>query len=190
MSAAPVHPSFETLLDYWLHDTDAATTDAVDEHLLQCEACGEVLDGIVALGKGVRDAVRAGEVLAVTGGAFAARLVERGRPVREYRLAHNGSTNCTVAPDDEWLVTRLEAPLHGVSRLDMVFEGAHEEGSPLRLQDIPFDAQAGEVVYLSKVAALKKMPAKTLQVTLLAVDGGGTRELGRYTFRHAPWPGA
>lgn len=191
MSTAPAHPSFETLLDYWLHDTDDAATDALDEHLMQCEACGRALDGIVALGEGVREALRAGEVLAVAGGAFAGRLVEQGRPVREYRLPHNGSTNCTVAPEDEWLVTRLEAPLHGVSRLDLLFEtSSPEDGAPLRLQDIPFEAQAGEVVYVSKLAMLKKMPARTLQVTLLAVEDGGTREVGRYTFRHSPWPGA
>lgn len=190
MSATPAHPSFETLLDYWLHDTDAAATDAVDEHLLRCDACGEVLDGIIALGEGVRAALRAGEVLAVAGGAFAARLLEQGRTVREYRLPHNGSIHCTVAPEDEWLVTRLQAPLQGVSRLDMLFEGSLAPGVAQRLQDIPFDARAGEVVYVSKLSAVKKMPAQTMQVTLLAVEDGGTREVGRYAFSHSPWPGA
>jgi len=54
---------------------------------------------------------------------------------------------------------------------------------------IPFDAAAGEVLYLPKIAAVKQQPANTLRVTLLAVDAGGTREVGRYTYHHRPWPG-
>jgi len=190
MNTLASHPTFEALLDYWLHDSDAAATDAVDEHLMQCEACGQVLDGIVALGEGVREALVAGAVLAVTSSAYVQRLAAQGRRVREYRLAHNGSVNCTVAPEDELLVSRLEAPLQGVARLDLLLELSVEPGVQHRLQDIPFDAPAGEVVYLSKVAQVKRMPAHTAQVTLLAVEEGSARELGRYTFNHAPWPGA
>ena len=60
MSAGSDHPPIATLLDYWLRDSDAATTDAVDEHLMQCDACGATLDGLVALGDAVRTAFRAG----------------------------------------------------------------------------------------------------------------------------------
>jgi hypothetical protein len=35
MSAASNHASTDVLLDYWLHDTDPATTDALDEHLMR-----------------------------------------------------------------------------------------------------------------------------------------------------------
>jgi hypothetical protein len=192
MNAPLGHPTFEALLDYWLHDSDAAATDAVDEHLMACEACGQVLDGIVALGEGVRGALVAGAVLAVTSGAYVQRLAAQGRRVREYRLPHNGSVNCTVAPEDELLASRLEAPLQGVARLDLLLELSLEPGVQHRLQDIPFDAsagEAGEVVYLSRIAQVKRMPAHTAQVTLLAVEAGGAKEVGRYTFRHAPWPG-
>lgn len=48
--------------------------------------------------------------------------------IREYRLPPNGSVNCTVAPDDELLVTRLEAPLEGVERLDAVARLSIEPG--------------------------------------------------------------
>jgi hypothetical protein len=118
----PQHPGVEALLDYWLLDDPAgsAATDAVDEHLMQCEACGQLLDQLVALGDGVRAAFRGGDVEAVTGDAFVRRLAEHGLRLREYRLPHNGSVNCTVAPEDELLVARLEAPLQGVQRLDVV----------------------------------------------------------------------
>ena len=66
MSAAAGHLSVDALLDYWLHDdAPAAAVDAVDEHLMQCDACGQVLDELIALGDGVRSAFRAGAVSAV-----------------------------------------------------------------------------------------------------------------------------
>ena len=182
------HPSIDMLLDYWLHDSDSATTDAVDEHLMQCDACGQVLDGLMALGDGVRAAFRAGAVSAVTSDAFVQRLAAQGLQVREYRLPHNGSVNCAVAPGDELLVAHLEAPLQGVARLDALAQLSTEPDAQHRLQDIPFDPQAGEVLYIPKLAEVRHLPAHTMQVTLLAVESGGTREVGRYTFRHRPWP--
>lgn len=190
MSAAPEHPSIDMLLDYWLHDGDATGTDAVDEHLMRCDACGEVLDGLIALGAGVREALRAGAVSVVTSAAFVQRLAGQGLRVREYRLPHNGSVNCTVAPEDELLVARLEAPLGGVQRLDARAELSIEPGVQHDLHDVPFDARAGEVICVSKIAEVRDLPAHTMQLTLLGVHAGGdTRELGRYTFHHRPWRG-
>ncbi|WP_298826194.1 hypothetical protein [uncultured Piscinibacter sp.] len=184
MSTTPNHPSVEQLLDYWLDDGDAASTDAVDEHLMQCEACGALLDGLIALGDGVRAAFRAGAVSAMTSDAFVRRLATQGLQVREYRLPHNGSVNCAVAPGDELLVAHLEAPLQGVARLDAVLELSTEPGVRHALHDIPFDAHSGEVLYMPKLAEVRRLPAHTAQLTLLAVEPGGQREVGRYTFRH------
>jgi len=184
------HLSVEALLDYWLHENvSSAAVDAADEHLMQCEACGHALDELIALGEGVRSAFRAGAVSAVTTAAFVRRLAGQGMRVREYRLPVNGSVDCTVAPDDELLVSHLEAPLEGVQRLDAVTEWSLEPGIEHRLEDVPFDPQAGEVLYLPKLAAVKELPANILQVKLLAVEAAGVREIGRYVFHHRPWPG-
>jgi hypothetical protein len=187
------HLTAEALLDYWLHDSDAAATDAADEHLMQCDACGRALDALAALGEGIREALRAGAVGAVASAAFAQRLAGQGLKVREYRLPPGGSVNCSVAPDDELLVSHLELPSplpQGVQRLDLHVELSHEPGVRHERQDIPFDPQAGEVVYVVKLADVRRRPAHTLQATLVAVDGAGTRELGRYVFNHRPWAGA
>jgi len=191
MSATPHdHPSIDALLDYWLHDSDAAATEAIDEHLMQCEPCGRALDELVALGDGVRAAFRSGAVSAMASDGFLKRVVGRGVQVREYRLPRNGSVNCTVAPEDELLVAHLETPLRGVERLDAVVTLSFEPDVEHRLQDVPFDAQAGEVLWLPKFDLVRNAPAHTAEVTLLSVDAGGARELGRYTFRHQPWPAA
>jgi len=189
MSAASNHLSLDTLLDYWLHDSDAASTDAVDEHLMRCDACGERLDDLIVLGDGVRGAFRTGAVAMVTSGAFVQRLTGLGLRVREYRLPHEGSVNCSVAPEDDLLVSRLEAPLQGVRRLDARAQLSTEPGVQHDLHDVPFDPRAGEVVVVSKLAAVRRLPAHTMQLTLLAVEAGGTREVGRYTFHHRPWSG-
>lgn len=191
-SATGPHLPTEALLDYWLHDSDAATTEAVDEHLMQCDACGQALDALVALGEGIREALRAGTVGAVASAGFAQRLAGQGLKVREYRLPPGGSVNCAVAPDDELLVSRLELPLlpPGVQRLDLHVELSLEPGVRHERQDVPFDPQAGEVVYVVKLAEVRRRPAHTVQATLLAVDAGGAREVGRYVFNHRPWAGA
>ena len=97
--------------------------------------------------------------------------------------------NCTVAPDDDVLVSHIEAPLQGVQRLDAVIHLSTEPGVRHELHDIPFDERSGEVHYLPKLAQVRQLPAHTMQLTLLAVEPGATREVGRYTFHHRPWPG-
>ena len=183
------HLSVEALLDYWLQDSDHEATDAADEHLMRCDACGELLDELVALGEGVRAAFRAGEVSAVASTPFVQRLAAQGLQVREYRLPHNGSVNCTLAPGDELLVAHLEVPLQGVQRVDMVARLSTQPSVEHRLQDVPFDANAGEILLLPRLAQVRGLPAHTMELVLLAVDAGGARELGSYTFRHSPWQG-
>jgi hypothetical protein len=123
---------------------------------------------------------------------FAQRLAGQGMKVREYRLPPGGSVNCSVAPDDDLLVSRLALPPlpAGLQRLDLHVELSLAPGVRHVRHDIPFDAQAGEVVQVVKLAEVRRRPAHTLQATLVAVDGGGERELGRYTFHHGPWGGA
>lgn len=157
---------------------------------MQCDACGQALDALAALGEGIREALRAGAVGAVTSAAFVQRLAGQGLKVREYRLPPGGSVNCSVAPDDELLVSHLELPsLQGVQRLDLHVELSLEPGVRHERHDIPFDPQAGEVVYVAKLAEVRRRPAHTVLATLLAVDATGARELGRYLFRHQPWGG-
>jgi hypothetical protein len=121
--------------------------------------------------------------------AFVRRLVEQGVRVREYRLPHNGSVDCTVTPDDDVVVARLEAPLGGVARLDMVEMDADGKGRT-RLQDIPFRADSGGVVVVSRTDELRALPASTTRMRLLAVDATGERVIGEYIFRHTPHAGA
>jgi hypothetical protein len=97
--------------------------------------------------------------------------------------------NCTVAPDDDLVVSRLEVPLQGVERLDLLTRVSVEAGVRRRAEDVPFDPGSGELLVVQNLAELRQLPAHTIEVTLLAVASDGGRELGRYTFRHRPWSG-
>ena len=187
MSPIDSHLLTEDLLAYWLSETSPASSDEMEEHLMACEACGEQLDGLIALAQGVRSAFHAGEIGAMTSSAFVRQVREHGLRVREYRLEPDGSVPCTVSPDDDVLVSRLAAPLAGVRRLDAIAESSLQPGVRHRMEDIPFDAEAGEVVYLSRLSQVRGLPAQTLRFVLLSVEADGTRELGTYTFRHRPW---
>jgi hypothetical protein len=174
-----------TLLEYWLGELDEARDGALDEHLLGCGHCSANLQRLVDIAGEVRAAVRAGAVHAVLTEAFVKRLATEGLRLREYRVPHNGAVYCSVAPDDDLLITRLDAPLAGVERLDLERLGV--EGKVLeRLSDVPFDAAAGGVVFTHRMERIRALPATTVRYRLLAMAASGERLVGEYTLHHTP----
>lgn len=82
----------------------------------------------------------------------------------------------------------------GVRRVREVVHGLAEplgrtEDVGLAMEDVPFDRDTGEVLYLPKPAQIRQFPALTVKVTLLAVEPDGMRELAHYAFHHQPWQG-
>jgi len=178
--SAPV--AFPALVEYWLGELNEAAEARLDEHLLGCGACSERLAGIVALADGIRAAFAHGKVRAFVTEAFVQRLAERGVRLREYRVPRNGSINCSVAPEDEQLIARLEAPLAGVKRLDAI---AYPPGAPEEVfHDIPFDAASGAVVLASRIEHVRMLPSHHYRVRLVGVDDRGEHVIGDYTFNH------
>lgn len=176
------------LAEYWLGELDEAREAPLEEHMLGCGHCSAALQELADLGGGIRALVREGAVHAVVTGAFLQRLADAGLRLREYRVPVNGSVNCTVAPDDDLVVAHLEVPLAGVERVDLIILGVEPDGRE-RLQDIPFDPAAGEVVLAPRIAILRASPAATARMQVVAVARDGERVIGEYTFNHTPWPG-
>jgi len=182
------HIDFETLVAYWLGDAPAAEGDKVEAHLFACAECSARLEWLAALSDGVRAAVRGGRVGLFVSRRFVDALVQAGLRLREYRLEPGGSVNCTLRVDEDAVVSRVQAPLAGVKRVDAVRRvsvGGVEEPEE-RVADVPFDPAAGEVLFIPTPSALKRMPSHTMWVRLVAVDEAGERPLGDYTFRHTP----
>lgn len=180
--AAPV--SFEALVDYWLGECAPEREASVEEHFFGCAYCTQRLEALAALAAGIRGAFRAGTFRAVISRAFLETIKKEGLRVREYRVAPGASVQCSIGAADDFVVSRLEAALADVQRLDLVELGIGGEAQQ-RHEDIPFDPAAGEVLVCPAAAALRRMPSHTRRMRLLAVDAAGERVLGDYTFIHA-----
>jgi hypothetical protein len=159
----------------------------LEEHLFACARCSSRLQALANLGAGIRAATRTGGTHAVVSASLLRKLRDDGVRVREYRLGPGGSVACTIAPEDDLVVSCLSAPLHGVRRLDLVFHDARLP-APMRLEDVAFDPASGEVLLAHNTSLLRSLGKSTNSTQLFAVDDGGEREIGRYTFNHSPWP--
>jgi len=178
--------AWDSLLGYWLGELDPGGAARIEEHYLGCAVCSRRLAQLVALAQSVRALAAQGGVSVVISEHFLQRLVAAGLQVREYRVPRNGSVNCMVAPGDDIVVARLDAPLDEVQRLDLVTTGA-DDGGETRQEDIPFRAGSGGVLVSTNIDKLRALPATTLRMRLLAIDSRGERTLGEYTFRHSPY---
>jgi hypothetical protein len=180
------HPMpLATLIGYWLGELSAADEAALEEHFFGCEECTTQLEGLASLAAGVREAVRDGTIGMFVSTAFVDAMKAAGLRLREYRLEPGGSVNCTIGADDDAVVSRIMAPLAGVERLDIERIGSAGDVQS-RVTDVPFDANSGEVVMIPPPRGLKAMSAFTLELRLIAVHASQERDVGRYTFNHAP----
>lgn len=181
--------AFESLVGYWLDDLDEPQVEQIEEHFLGCDACAAELRAIVGLERGIRACAEGGGIGAIVTEAFVTELSARGLRIREYRVPRNGSVQCTIAPDDQFLISRLELPLVGVERLDLEWQG--DPGfAGHRLDDVPFDVGSGQLLLANHVTAVRALPKATGRLHAIAVDADQRRVIGEYTFHHTPWPGA
>jgi hypothetical protein len=180
------HPiGFETLVAYWLGEVPERSEATLEDHLFGCPHCSAELEHLAALAAGVRAAVEDGRVSLVVSGRFVDAMERAGLRLREYRLDPGGSVNCTIAADDDAVVSRIRAPLAGVKRLDLT--RAIDGGERIqRITDIPFDVDTGEVIVIPPAAWLKAMPGFTMRMRLIDVREQGEVPIGEYTFNHAP----
>src|SRR5687767_11555300 len=98
------HPTRD-LLAWWLDELDESAADAIEEHLFECAECSARLDELLRLGGALRKTLTSGNCGMVTSAAFVKRLHADGFQVREYALHPGGSVNCTVAPDDDLVIS-------------------------------------------------------------------------------------
>lgn len=178
----------ETLVAYWLGELPEAAEAPLEEHVFGCAHCTRRLGELAALASGIRAAVRSGAVQAVITQPFLDALKRHGMRIREYGLGPGERVACTLGADDDAVVSRMRAPLAGVTRVDALQSMDLGDGrvQEWRLEDVPFDPAAGELLSLPSAAVLRKLPAHTIRVRLVAVDGADERPLGEYTFAHTP----
>ena len=172
------------LADYWLGALSDADQEKVEEHLFECDACGDRLREVIALGKGIRDVARQGDLLMAVPDEFLNHIREEGLRVREYAPPRGGSVQCTVSAEDDFLIGRLAADLSGAGRLDLALCDLHGK-EQMRLEDIPFRPDSGAVAFQQPIGYAKAAPSETLIARLVAFDPEGAEQtVGEYTFIH------
>jgi hypothetical protein len=181
------------LADYWLARLAGPEEEAVEEHLLNCDACGQRLREIMALAEGIRSLAQEGVLRMIVNDTFLRRVAMDGTHVREYDVASGGNVECTVTAEDDILVGRLAADIGGAARVDLSLcnEGGVEQ---VRMVDIPVHSGTHSIAYQESIRFMKSAPTLQLIARLVAVDDTGSeRLLGEYTFNHTrslPGPGA
>jgi hypothetical protein len=181
------HIDFERLVAWWLGEAD---DQELEEHCFACAQCAGRQEWLAALADGVRAAVRDGRIAMVASARFVEAMKRARLRLREYRLGPGETVSCTIASDDDAVVSRVRAPVANARRVDALWriELAGMPDHDVRLEDVPFDATSGEVLFMPGAAALRKMPAHTQRLRLVAVDEKGERLLGEYAFAHTPSP--
>ncbi len=181
------------LLDYWLAILASADEEALEEHLLTCDACGDHLRATIALADGLKKLARSGSLHVVVSDEYLKRAANTGQRVREYAAPPGASVQCTVTLDDDLLVARLAADLSGAARVDLSWCDAHGV-ELIRMADIPVRTDAGTVICQQSILMAKASPSNTMIARLLAVDPDASeRLLGEYAFHHTrtiPGPGS
>jgi hypothetical protein len=169
-------------------ELDETAATAVEAHVLACTACATTLERLLRLGAAVRAVIRAGQVAFPCSAALADELRAAGLITRDYRLAPDQVVPCTVGAKDIYTVTTLEADLRDAAHVDIVRTTA---AGSARMRDVPFDAERGLAIYVSRADQLRTMPSTRIKLELLAVDPAGERKLGEYFLEHTAFaPGS
>ena len=182
MTASCTAHESQALLEYWLGELDETRERSLEEHLFACAACSARLAAIVDLGAAIRREFLAGRCTFATSPPFIRQIKAAGFRVREYALPAGGSVDCTVTPEDDFVVSYLHAPLEDVGRLDLLIDDSTSGKS--RANDVTFDAEG--VVAVTSTAYLRTLRRSQMRVRLVAVRGIDERVIGDYTFNHYP----
>src|SRR5262249_40221553 len=145
------------LMEYWLATLSSSAEEAVEQHLMTCDECGDRLREVIALAEGLRTLARSGSLQVVISEQFLDHVSRRGLRVRESAPPRGGGVQCTVAADDDLLVARLAADLTTASRVDLSW--CDPGGMELqRMADIPIRADAGGVICQQSITWAKASP--------------------------------
>ena len=147
------------------------------------------------LATGFHNLARQGNLFMVVSDEFLKQVAAEGLRVREYAPPRGGSVQCTVSLEDDFLVGRLTADLTEAKRIDLAI--CDKAGTEMfRLADIPYNPQAGSVVFQQSIGYAKAASSEVMIARLVGVEeqAESAREqlIGEYTFIHTrtiPGPG-
>jgi hypothetical protein len=189
-STCPAPLELGELAGYLLGELSAESADRVEEHYFACAHCARRLEGVRALGTGVRQLLLGGQLSVAATDALVGQAGAQGMSLRTYRLAPGDQVACTAAPGDDFVVIRLGLVVGPEESVDLTAEAmdldaGHTES--LIRDGVSVDRAAGEIVYLYSAELVRSLP-KTRWTLHARVQGpAGTRTVGPYVLNHTPW---
>ena len=172
----------ERLADYWAHDLPDADVSAIEEHLFSCPGCSARLEGLAAVAGGVAALARQGRISGIISRAMLNRLQRDGVRIRQYTLDPGETVPCAAFPDDDVIVTAMNANLTGRRTVSLTVTG--QGGMPLgTLEDVPVSESSGGVLWVNPGAFVRSMPSQQLRLTLRS--GDGTEVIAEYVLDHS-----
>ena len=175
------HISDESLLAYWLDETDAAATDSVETHLFTCGTCVARLEQLQSLHAGIAALGREGRVAGLVSRSLLNRLQRDGVRVRLYTVSPGETVPCAIFPDDDLVVTALRADFTHADRVALSMVGP--ETPLVGREEVPVSPSDNEVLWALSAAHGRTLPSMRLEVTL-TTTGNDPQVLGEYVLEH------
>jgi hypothetical protein len=177
------------LVDWWCGDLDEVESARLEEHLVACDVCtgaglrlAQLSESLGDLGELARLAER--PVIDTS----TLERIERAARTKVYRVSSGDAIDARISAAVEILVLRLQAPLEGLSSLDLELRGPDEQPY-FTARDVPFDSN--EIIMACHAhVALHSPEVRVCVVSRDASRGpqdeaSGAREIARVTiFNH------
>jgi hypothetical protein len=172
----------EALVDYWADR--AATDESLEEHIYACEACAARLSWLAELGAMLPASLerRGGRQLVLTADAVA-HLERRGVRLRQYHFPPEGEIACTVAFDDDLLVSWIPVDLADDEELDgVMIDPAGVE--LVSFVDAPVDRTSKLLITAMPAEQILLLPDIQVRLRLTARSPRGTRDVREVVYNH------
>ncbi len=179
------------LAAYRLGELSPAEEQELEEHYFGCSECAERLAWLDALAVSLRDVVRAGRVSSNVSEEWVAQARGQGIRLRSYEVGPGQAVECTVSPDDDFVIVRLRMDGSTVGPVDVEAEWTDlNAGRKLRndLSDLFVDSATHELVYAFSADWVRTLPRSRWVMQVRA--HGAQSPLGPFTLNHSPWSGA
>lgn len=171
-------PSLETLAGWILRESSPEDEKSLEEHLFDCDLCGARAEKLEALVRRLRTMLPA-----ILTPERRRRLEETVSPLPMVSVSPGEHKTIEFGPGAEIGFWVLRAELGGVERLD--FELLARDGSLLAsFEDVPFDAERGEVVLGCQTHYRTMGFPDELLARVTAVDAAGRRPVAEYELDH------
>jgi hypothetical protein len=135
----------------------------------------------------MRRLLRGGRLPLILTPALLARLEAEGVRIRHHRVDPGGRTACTAGPDDDLVSVWLSGDFRSGERVDVVIADPPELAK--RLQDVPVDRNAGQIILALPGAAIRPLSAHVGMIRVVGVGDEGERTVAEYALDHRPWVG-